>query len=316
MTDTPPPQLADHPVLVTGARGFIGAHLCRRLAELGAQVHGVSRREHDDETARWHQLDLADAKAVEKLIDEVQPGVIFHLASHVYGGRDLALVRPTFDSNLVSTVNLLEAIERVGCCRRFLLTGSLEEPGDDEPLAPPASPYAAAKAAASAYAKMFHALYGTPVVRARLFMVYGPAQKDLKKLIPYVSLSLASGREIKLSSGLRPVDWVYVDDVAEGLVRAAEAPGLEGRRIDLGTGKLVTIRGVVETLFRLAGAEGEPPFGTLPDRPFEQVRSAEAEATHELLGWHPSTPVEEGLRKTFEWYRGELDAGRISADDF
>jgi nucleoside-diphosphate-sugar epimerase len=150
---------------------------------------------------------------------------------------------------------------------------------------------------------MFHALYGTPVVLARLFMVYGPAQQDLNKLVPYVSLALLEGREPKLSSGLRPVDWVYVDDVVEGLVRAGATPGLEGRRVDLGSGRLETIRAVVERLYEIAGAQTAPPFGTLPDRPMEQVRAADTARTTELLSWCPQTPLEDGLRATFDWYR-------------
>lgn len=83
---------------------------------------------------------------------------------------------------------------------------------------------------------MFHALYKVPVTLARLFMVYGPGQKDLKKLVPYVILARLQGEDVKLSSGTRPVDWVYVDDVVEGLVRMSRQAGVAGQRIDLGTG--------------------------------------------------------------------------------
>ena len=180
-------------------------------------------------------LDLADGAAVGELIDKVRPDVVFHLASHVAGAREVELVAPTFDANLASTVHLLTAVTRHGC-RRFIQVGSLEEPEPGEAVAVPSSPYAAAKMAASAYARMFHGLYGTPVVLARLFMVYGPAQKDLRKLIPYLVLSLLRGREPKLSSGSREVDWIYVDDVVDGLILAAECDGNEGpaRRPGLG----------------------------------------------------------------------------------
>ncbi|NJL28589.1 MAG: NAD(P)-dependent oxidoreductase [Thermoanaerobaculia bacterium] len=307
------PDLTHRTVLLTGARGFIGSHLLARLGTLGAEVHAVSRTPPSVTAgATWHVLDLADAEAVDAVVGSLRPEIVYHLASHVFGARDLEMVLPTFRSNLASTVHLLTSVERAGGCRRFVLTGSLEEPDVETPLEPPASPYAAAKAAASAYARMFHALYGTPVVLARLFMVYGPAQRDLKKLVPYVSLALAGGREIKLSSGLRPVDWVFVDDVVEGLVRSGVAPGLEGQRVDLGSGRLETIRGVVERLYEIAGASTPPPFGTLPDRPLEQVRAADADRTQEVLGWCPRTTLEEGLRATFEWYREELGAGRIA----
>ena len=90
---------------------------------------------------------------------------------------------------------------------------------------------------------MFHALYHTPVTILRLFMVYGPGQQDLSKLVPYVTLSLLKGEMPRVSSGMREVDWIYVDDVAAGYLAAATATGVEGStmcpaviRVDTGTG--------------------------------------------------------------------------------
>lgn len=308
-------DLAGRPVLVTGASGFIGAHLCRKLAAGGARVHATSRsRQPGDDGLEWHRVDLADRAAAGKLIEDVRPEVVFHLASHVAGAREVELVAPTFDANLASTVHLLTAVTRVGC-RRFIQVGSLEEPEPGEPLAVPSSPYAAAKMAASAYARMFHALYGTPVVLVRLFMVYGPAQRDLRKLIPYLILSLLRGRKPKLSSGTREIDWIYVEDVVDGLILAAEQDGNEGRRVDLGSGKLVTIRRVVETLYRRLAPGTVAPFGSLPDRAMEQVRSARSADSYERLGWRPRTSLEVGLAATADWYARELEAGRLDLDD-
>ncbi|MCP4659384.1 MAG: NAD(P)-dependent oxidoreductase [bacterium] len=311
---SPIDDLSGRTVLVTGASGFIGSHLCRQLAAAGADVHATSRQARSGSGLHWHRLDVADRHAVDELITTTRPEVIFHLASYVAGSRDQEAVLLTFDANLAGTIYLLDAASRVGC-RRFIQVGSLEEPAVGEPVATPASPYAAAKAAASGYCRMFHALYGTPVVLARLFMVYGPAQQDLKKLIPYVILSLLRGRELKLSSGTRPVDWVYVEDVVDGLLRAARVEGLEGKRVDLGSGTLVPIRTVVEKLYRLLAPAGEPPFGTLPERPMEQVRAAQVEESEALLGWRPGTSLDQGLLATAHWYRRELEAGRLPVDE-
>ncbi len=314
MPDDQAIDLSGRKVLVTGASGFIGAHLCTRLVADGASVHGTSRhQQRQRDSLTWHRLDLADETAVAELVEATRPEIVFHLASRVAGGRDLELVPPTFQANLASTVHLLTAATRQGC-RRFVQVGSLEEPEPGEAMPVPSSPYAAAKMAASGYARMFHALYGTPVVLARLFMVYGPAQKDLHKLIPYVILSLLDGREPKLGSGVREVDWIYVGDVVDGLIRAAARDGNEGRRVDLGSGRLVTIRGVVEELYRQLAPGAEPPFGSLEDRPMEQVRRARADETEQLLGWRPETSLQPGLAATVDWYRRELEAGRLEVD--
>jgi UDP-glucose 4-epimerase len=184
-------QLGGRKVLVTGAGGFIGSHLCRTLLQHGAEVHGISRRTpvNSEGEMHWWQGDLADMSTIRNLLTAIKPDIIFHLASHVAGSRDLKLILPTFESNLVSTVNLLTVASEIGC-HRIILTGSLEEPESDCVDTIPCSPYAAAKWASSSYARMFHALYRTPVVLTRLFMVYGPGQKDLSKLVPYVTLSV------------------------------------------------------------------------------------------------------------------------------
>ena len=166
-----------------------------------------------------------------RALDDVRPDWIFHLASHVTGARDLAVVLPTFHGNLTTTVNLLTAATEVGC-QRLVLVGSLEEPELGTAEAVPASPYAASKWAASGYARFFHANYETPVAVARLFMVYGPEQEDSRKLVPYVTLSFLRGEAPRLTSGARQIDWIYVDDAVAGLlaVARAEKAGRDSRR--------------------------------------------------------------------------------------
>jgi nucleoside-diphosphate-sugar epimerase len=298
------PQLADRKVVVTGAGGFIGVHLCRALLGCGAEVHGISRRAQvgSGDDTHWWQGDLADTPCIWKLIAAIQPDIIFHLAGHVAGSRDLRLVWPTFESNLVSTVNLLTIASEIGC-QRIILAGSLEEPESDRGETVPCSPYAAAKGASSSYARMFHALYQTPVVMARLFMVYGPGQQDVSKLIPYVTLSLLNKQPPKLGSGERQIDWVYVDDVVAGLITAAQTPNIEGRTLDLGSGTLVSIRAIVQQLADHIDPHVELLWGAFPDRPMEQTRVANVSRTHEMTGWNPKTSLATGLERTVDWYR-------------
>jgi nucleoside-diphosphate-sugar epimerase len=120
-----------------------------------------------------------------------------------------------------------------------------------------------------------------------------------------VARTLLEGGTPRLSSGAREVDWIFVEDVAEALLRLATADGVAGRVVDVGSGKLVTVADVVRRLYRLAGRDDDPPFGTSGDRPFEQVRRADAEATAALIGWRARIGLEEGLRRTLEWFRRE-----------
>lgn len=298
-------------VLVTGASGFIGGHVCQALIAADARVVGVSRapRATPSEAIDWQQCDLSDQTAVDALFARCRPDVVLHLASYVSGARELEAVAPMVQHNLLTSVYILTAATRAGC-RRVVLAGSLEEP---EPVAglTPSSPYAAAKWASSAYARMFHALYQTPAVVARLFMVYGPGQQDLRKLVPYVTLACLRGEIPQLSSGARPVDWIYVDDVVTGLLTIAQAPGVEGESIDIGSGTLVTVRDVVEQLVHITGAAVAPQFGALGERPLERICVANVAATQARLGWQSTVSLEAGLRRTVAWYASQLQQNLV-----
>jgi UDP-glucose 4-epimerase len=290
--------------LVTGASGFIGAHLCDRLLSINVEVHAVSRTSQVRDRAgcqNW-QVDLSDSVACSSLVRRTKPDVVFHLASCVTGVRSLEMVLPTFQSNLATSVNLLVAATEFSCSR-IVLAGSSEEPTSAVSGDIPCSPYAAAKWASGMYGRFCHELYQTPVVTTRLFMTYGPAQPDERKVIPYVIQSLLRGQSPKLSSGHRKVDWIFVDDVVDGLIAAATMPNVNGSTFDLGSGTLVTVRSVVERLTQLIAPQVMPQFGEIDDRKREPERVADLAPARDRLGWRPATALDAGLERTVNWYR-------------
>lgn len=301
------PSLAGEQVLVTGASGFIGSRLAARLLEADANVHATSRSDRTSADVRWWATDVCDTEAARTLIRSVKPDFIFHLASHVTGSRGLDAVLPTLQANLLSTVNILLAAAEVGC-KRVVLAGSLEEPDGEDREPVPVSPYAAAKFAANTYGRMFHSLHGLPVVTLRIFMVYGPAQPDETRLVPYVITSLLRGQSPELSTGTRPVDWVYLDDVVDALLASATTEGALGKTLDVGSGMLTPVRAVVEEIVRLMRPSVAPRFGVVPERPNERIRVADVERTQALLGWAPRTPLRRGLAATVDWYTAREDA--------
>jgi len=143
---------------------------------------------------------------------------------------------------------------------------------------------------------------------SRIFMTYGPNQKDLQKLVPFVVRQLLRGESPRLSSGRRRADWIYIDDVVEGLLRAAVTPGIEGCAFDLGSGSLVAVRGIVDQIVEIMGTSVEPAFGALPDRPFEQERPADTTFLSNKLGYQPRTSLKCGLETTVAWYRRHLSS--------
>jgi UDP-glucose 4-epimerase len=301
-------------VLVTGASGFIGSAICKALQQEGAIVHGISResRTNEDGCAQWWRCDLSESFEVSLVLNSVRPDFIFHLASHVHGDRALRLVPTTFRDNAMTTINLLTAATEIGC-KRIILTGSLEESDPEEGEIIPSSPYAAAKFTSNTYGRMFHRLYQTPIVVLRLFMVYGPAQRDMHKLVPYVTSSFLKNEPPQLAGGNRLVDWIYIDDVVRAYLMAATTPDIIGMTFEIGSGKLVSIRDVVHQLRDMIGSTVEPQFGSVPERPFEQVRAANLAKVTRLPGWKPLTNLAEGLINTVKWYRDAVLHGSLWA---
>lgn len=299
-------QLSGKRVLITGASGFIGSHLCDRLCQNGALVHAVSRTKQNaaGDSLQWWQGNMEDIETVQNLFYSIKPHIVFHLSGHVTGAADLELVLPTFHSLVVSTINLLTVAARMEC-DRIVLIASLEEPEPGQNEVAPISPYAAAKWAGGAYGRMFQRLYQTPVVLVRPFMTYGPQQNE-RKIIPSVTLSLLQGNAPKLASGQRQVDWIYIDDVIEGMLAAALVPNVEGCTFDLGSGTLVSIREMVQQLVKLVNPQIEPLFGALPDRPVEKVRLANTAYVYDKLAWQPVVSLEQGLEYTVNWYKQQL----------
>lgn len=289
-------------VLITGAAGFIGSRLVKRLREVGADVYGTSRVDRGSELSiTWYQGTFDDLNTAQRVLEEIQPDIIFHLAGMATASNSVTNVLPTYHSLVTSTINLLTVAAALNC-QRIIIVGSSNEPFDQSPN----SPYSAAKSASSMYSRLFHKLYGLPVVIAKTSVAYGPGQPS-DKLIPYVTSQLMKAQRPKLSTGAWKTDWIYIDDVVDGLLCCASASGIEGETLDIGTGQYTSVREVVQKLVDIMNPPVTPLFGALPDRHAEHTPVADAVRTWEKLHWKAKTNIEEGLRKTVQFL---MKAGR------
>ncbi len=298
-------------VLVTGATGFVGLHLCEALSDLGAEVHALSRSVGSytlPNDIHAQPVDLRSLKSTKRCIENIRPDVVYHLAGLVNTRQYLNLVMPTFKNSLLGSVHLFMALAETNC-NRLVVTGSSEEPDISRFGSSANSPYAAAKDAETSYARMFHKIFSLPVVISRPFMSYGPRQ-PIQKVIPYTITNLLKGIPPKISSGKRICDLIYIQDLIMGLLLTGFKPGIVGELIDIGTGAGTTIHDAVNLVAELLGTSVEPLFGAMPDRLYEYPQIADMEKTADLLGYRPVWSLREGLGSTIEWYRSHPEFHR------
>src|SRR3979411_3104085 len=290
--------IAGKNILVVGASGFIGRPLTNRLALAGAKVYAVCRNPPEPGTGPivWSRGDVTEANRVREIFSEFRPTVVFHLTSDSQGGRELSLIPSSLRNDVIAAVTVLHRAASADVkVERFIMAGSFEEPDGADPT--PVSPYAEAKWAASGYGRMFRRLYGLNVRILRPMMTFGPGQKEFK-VVPSTILSLLRNCPAKIGSGSRLVDWIYIDDVIEGLVAAASAQDLPCT-IDLGSGVLVSVADVAREIARQLGREHLLEIGE-GARGEERIRAADVEPARRLIGFEASTGLAEGISRTIE----------------
>lgn len=297
--------------LVTGGAGFIGSHLVDALVAAGRSVRVFDDFSTGDRANLAAGIEtitgcVTDAAAVERAVDGCE--VVFHLAA-------LASVAKSVEAPLTShavcatgALSVLDAARKSGV-RRVVYAGSASAYGgasdpdgqdEDTPLMP-LSPYAAAKLGGEFYCEAFAHTYGLETVRLRFFNVFGPRQRadsPYSGVIAIFAAALAGGRPLSVhGDGLQSRDFVYVSDVANALILAAMTPGVSGRVYNVGTGSSVTLLELIATLSTILGTTAVPAHG--PPRPGDIRHSrAKIDRIRAELGYAPTVPFEEGLRRT------------------
>lgn len=306
--------------LVTGASGFIGSHLVRRLLDDGVEVHALTSAVSSLVPVRLaelrhrivlHEGSLTDRCAMDAVVGAARPTHVFHLGAYTHVGKSWQRVDECIQVNVQGTVNLLQALEGSGY-ERMVNIGTSEIYGDvpspfrEDMVVRPVSPYSASKHAAECLCRVFHQGRGWPIVMLRPFNAYGPAQTP-DRVIPEIIIRALQGQDVLMTQGRQTREFNFVEDIADGMVRAAAVAGIEGELLNIGCEQDVSMREVATTILDLMGNPVAARFGALPDRPTEiwEMRSDSSRA-RKLLGWEPRHSLAEGLEKTIAWYRREL----------
>lgn len=307
-------------VLVTGADGFIGSHLTEALLDKGYKVRALAQYNSFN---NWGWLeDIAPRQDLEIVCGDVRDpdfcreicrgiDTVYHLAALIAIPYSYLAPDSYVDTNIKGTLNMCQAA-RDAACRRIVVTSTSEVYGtakyvpiDEKHPRQPQSPYSATKIGADAIAQSFYNAFDLPVVTARPFNTFGPRQ-SARAIIPTIITQIAAGRDKIHLGDLSPTrDFNYVADTAAGFIALGEAPGIEGRDINIATGREVSMAKTLETIARLMGREVEEVVDT------ERLRPAKSEVNR-LLGdnslitsltdWRPRHTLEEGLQKTIDWF--------------
>jgi nucleoside-diphosphate-sugar epimerase len=302
-------------VAITGATGFVGANLTRRLLHDGHELHLLVRPDHafwriDDIRGDMslHDADLGDRATVEATMRRIKPDWVFHLAAHgAYSWQtELAeMVR----TNVVGSMNLIEAAARVGV-EVLVNTGSSSEYGykdhapSESELVEPNSYYALTKTSATMFCQFTARRCGIRMPTLRLYSVYGPYEEP-RRLVPALIVNGLESRFPPLANPDTARDYVYVADVLDAYLLAATVESADpGELFNVGTGIQTTLRDIVDVSRRLLRLSDAPEWGTLPDRPWDtSIWRADSSRIRSQLGWEPRHDLHAGLAETIDWFR-------------
>jgi len=303
--------------VVTGGAGFIGSTLVRTLLPHGSVAvidnlltgHEKNLQEVRGEI-QFHTLDIRDAAAIAPLLAGAD--AVFHLAAIPSVPRSIDDPVPSHEVNIDGTFNVFRAAAQAGV-RRVVYAASSSAYGDTptlpktESMIPrPRSPYAVQKLVGEYYASVFHSCFGVETVALRFFNVYGPRQDPNSPYSGVLSLFmkhlLVRTRPTIFGDGEQTRDFTYVEDVAALCLKAAETPGVAGKMYNAGNGGRYSLNLVWSLLQKIEGVEiaanyGPPRSGDVRDS------MADTAAARAELGHSPRFSMEEGLKRTLEWYR-------------
>ena len=300
--------------LVTGAAGFVGAVLCRRLLREGGEVHVILKpssptwRLDDVRTdLRIHAGDLRDEAGTAALLAAVRPEVVYHLATHgAYPFQTDA--DGIIQANILGTWNLLKALSPLDY-QVFVNTGSSSEYGfkqfamRENDLLEPNSYYSVAKCAQTLLCQHVARQENRAITTFRLFSTYGPFEEP-SRLVPTLVRRCLAGEDLSRVAPDTARDFVYVDDVVDAYLRIDALAKLQGEILNIGTGVQRTVREVVELVLRHTGSSVRCGWGEMPSRIWDtSTWVADCTKARRLLGWDPVTSLSDGLAQTVAWAR-------------
>lgn len=293
-------------LLITGATGFLGLQCVARASRSPFQTHATSRTHHESIAVPFHSVNLFDTNAVSELLETIKPSHLLHLAWMAVPG--VFWTSPENHAWVEASKHLLNSFAKCGG-ERVVISGSCTEYDwetasvcrEYETPLRPLTLYGKCKNELFEWSGTFAEKTGVSMAWARLFFFYGPREHPAR-LVSSVACSLLAGKPAECSLGTQERDFLHTADLADALVSLVESD-IAGP-VNVGAGKAVAVRQVIETVARECGRPDLVRLGARATPPTEPpLLVADVTRLRDELGWQPRIPLERGLKETVDWWR-------------
>ena len=293
-------------LLIIGGSGFIGSNITKAAVKRRFKITVLSLNIVDDinkiKGVEYVSADISNLNQLNSCLPNFNFDYVINVSGYINHSGFFDGGRKILDSQFLGLENILVALNR-SKLKRFINIGSSDEYGDhlapqDESLREsPISPYAVGKVVSTNLLQMLHRSESLPIVIVRLYLVYGPGQKD-DRFIPQIIKGLLSGQSFPVSLGSQLRDFTYIDDIVEGTLKILSTDMLDGEVVNLASGQPVKIMDVIQTIQKIIG-KGRPEIGKVPYRNGENMSLyADVAKIKKILDWKPEVLLIDGLRET------------------
>ena len=302
-------------VLITGGFGFVGSHLVKHFVKTGAKVYVLALPNADKsliydclDKINTFEVDIQDTVQVEKIVLYVKPDYVFHLASYGVNSKNKDELLSA-KINIIGSINLIKPLIKTGC-KKLINIGTSSEYGisaaKEDSVLNPVDIYGSTKASATIVLHQIAKEKNIDIVTLRLFGVFGEGEEP-HKIFSYVILNLLKNKDVRLTKCEQLRDYMYVENIVDIISEVGLDKNLKNEIFNIASGDCYPLKYYIDLIFEYMNTNKNPMYGALEYRNTERFApTADISKAKDLLEFKINIPLEEGLKKTIQWYKDNV----------